>query len=117
LLDTYTTVTRSWRKQQSLLPTTGAKKNNRRGLVFETAVKTGEASQFEDRIVALLVQLVAPVPGAGQPTVNARPCVVKVVGAGPVEGVLVKVLQDVQLTVFDRPVAFLNHLRHAAVFS
>ena len=46
----------------------------RPSLGLEAAVEAGEASQLEYWIVVLLVQPVAPVPGAGQSAVDARAC-------------------------------------------
>lgn len=54
----------------------------------------GLTSHLEDVVEGLLLDLAAPVPGAGQPPVDAGARIEKVVGARAVKGVPEEVRQD-----------------------
>ena len=65
-----------------------------RRLLLELAVEAHEAGHLEERVVLLLLDLAAPVPGRRQAPVDAGAGVEEVVGATSVEGVAEKVGED-----------------------
>ena len=65
-----------------------------RGLLGELPVKASEIGHLEERPVALLLDLAAPVPRGREAPVDARPGVEERIGPGPVERVPEEVAQD-----------------------
>ena len=67
--------------------------------LLERAVEAVEARHEEEMMKGLLGEGGAPIPARGETTVYARASIVKVIGAGAVEGVPEKVLQNRQLCI------------------
>jgi len=83
--------------------------------LLEFAVESGEASELEDWVEGLVGELRAPVPCAGQSSVDARTSIVKIVGAGPVEGASKKVVQDVLPKHLETAESVIDHVSDAVI--
>ena len=78
-------------------------------------VKANETSQLEDVPERLRLELRAPIPRRGQSTIDARPCIEKVIRACAVEAAPEKVRQDHLRQSIDGTKASLDVAVHASV--
>ena len=65
------------------------------GSVLETSVKPSKASQLEDGVVVLLVELVAPVPGTRESAVYTRASIIEIISTRSIKSMFEEVLQNV----------------------